>query len=84
LVLLCRWHHDWAESRRTFAEFLGLIVKHGITRPRDVPVFHHGRWVKLDDHGCVLPSDPPGPWPEGEPFTIPCDWERPGPWGFNA
>lgn len=63
LVLLCRRHHDWVESHRSFAEFLGLIVRHGITPPADVPLFHHGRWVLLDDHGCVIPT--PGLWANG-------------------
>lgn len=59
LVLLCRKHHDWVESHRRFAGFLGLIVRHGIVPPAEVPLFHHGRWVLIDDGGCVLPCDPP-------------------------
>lgn len=59
LVLLCRRHHDWVESYRTFAEFLGLIVRHGITAPADVPLFHHRRWVLIDDAGGVTPCLPP-------------------------
>jgi hypothetical protein len=53
LVLLCRTHHDWVESHRSRAELLGLIVRHGVAVPADVPVFWHGRFVTLDDLGGV-------------------------------
>lgn len=60
LVWLCADHHRWAESYRSMAESIGIVVRRGVTSCRDVPVFHHKRWVFLDDHGCVVPADPVG------------------------
>ena len=59
LVGLCREHHRWVEEYRSFASVLGLLVPRGLTAPAEVPVFHHKRWVLLDDHGCVLPCPQP-------------------------
>ena len=33
---------------------LGLLVRHGVTPCSGIPVFHHGRWVLLDNGGVVL------------------------------
>ena len=54
LVWLCRDDHRWAESHRLLAYGLGLLVRHGVTPCSEVPVFHHGRWVLLDDSGGVV------------------------------
>jgi hypothetical protein len=56
LVWLCRECHCWVESRRTLAQGLGLLVRHGITPCSRVPVFCHGRWVLLTDDGLVIPT----------------------------
>jgi len=55
LVWLCRDDHLWVESHRLLAYGLGLLVRHGVTPCSEIPVFHHGRWVLLDDNGGVLP-----------------------------
>jgi len=43
------------EGHRLLAYGLGLLVRHGITPCSEIPVFHHGRWVLLDDNGGVVP-----------------------------
>ena len=55
LVWLCRDDHRWVEGHRLLAYGLGLLVRHGITPCSEIPVFHHGRWVLLDDNGGVVP-----------------------------
>ena len=57
LVWPCRDDHRWVESHRLLAYGLGLLVRHGVTRCCEVPVFHHGRWVLLADDGLVSPTD---------------------------
>jgi hypothetical protein len=59
LVWLCRECHRWVESRRTLAQGLGLLVRHGVTPCSRVPVFRHGRWVLTDD-GLVMPTQVAG------------------------
>jgi hypothetical protein len=59
LVWLCRECHCSVESRRTLAEGIGLLVRHGVTPCSEVPVLRHGRWVLLTDDGLVTPTDPP-------------------------
>ena len=54
LVWLCRDDHLWVESHRLLAYGLGLLVRHGVTPCCEIPVFHHGRWVLLDDNGDVV------------------------------
>ena len=54
LVWLCRDDHRWIESHRLLAYGLGLLVRHGVTPCWEIPVFHHGRWVLLDDNGGVV------------------------------
>ena len=54
LVWLCRDDHLWVESHRLLAYGLGLLVRHGVRPCSEVPVFHHGRWVLLDDSGGVV------------------------------
>ena len=57
LVWLCRDDHLWVESHRLLAYGLGLLVRHGVTPCCEIPVFHHGRWVLLDDNGDVVPIE---------------------------
>ena len=57
LVWLCRYDHLWVESHRLLAYGLGLLVRRGVTPCSEVPVFHHGRWVLLDDNGGVVPTE---------------------------
>ena len=57
LVWLCREDPLWVESHRLLAYGLGLLVRHGVTPCSEVPVFHHGRWVLLDDNGDVVPTE---------------------------
>jgi len=54
LVWLCRDDHLWVESHRLLAYGLGLLVRHCVTPCCEIPVFHHGRWVLLDDNGGVV------------------------------
>jgi len=54
LLWLCRDDHLWVESHRLLAYGLGLLVRHGVTPCCEIPVFHHGRWVLLDDNGDVV------------------------------
>ena len=60
LVWLCRDDHRWIESHRLLAYGLGLLVRHGVTPCWEIPVFHHGRWVLLDDNGGVVPVEADG------------------------
>ena len=53
LVWLCRDDHRWVESTGCWRG-LGLLVRHGVTPCSEVPVFHRGRWVLLDDNGGVV------------------------------
>ncbi|TKV61847.1 HNH endonuclease [Nakamurella flava] len=64
LVGLCAVHHRWVELNRRRAYELGLLVRHGRAACSLVPVLHHGRWVLLDDGGCVLPCEAPAGWSE--------------------
>jgi len=57
---LCRDDHLWVESHRLLAYGLGLLVRHGVTPCCEIPVFHHGRWVLLDDNGDVVPIEADG------------------------
>ena len=57
LVWLCRDDHLWVERHRLLAYGLGLLVRHGVTPCSGIPVFHHGRWVLLDDNGGVVLQD---------------------------
>jgi len=57
LVWLCRDDHRWVESHRLLAYGLGLLVRHGVTPCSEIPVFHHGRWVLLNDDGDVVPTE---------------------------
>ena len=59
LVWLCRECHCWVESHRTLAYGLGLLVRRGVTRCSDAPVYHHGRWVLLTDDGQIVPTSRP-------------------------
>ena len=54
LVWLCLDDHLWVESHRLLAYGLGLLVRRGVTPCSEVPVFHHGRWVLLDDGGGMV------------------------------
>jgi hypothetical protein len=60
LVWLCRDDHLWVESHRLLAYGLGLLVRHGVTPCWEIPVFHHGRWVLLDDSGGVVQVEADG------------------------
>lgn len=53
-ALLCPKCHCLIESNRTEAKKRGWLVRQG-HNPAQVPVFREGRWVLLDDHGCVVP-----------------------------
>jgi hypothetical protein len=53
LIGLCRAHHRWIEEHRTEAIRGGLLIRHGLTNPRDVPVRYRGLWALLDDKGDV-------------------------------
>ncbi len=55
LIGLCRDHHRWVELNRTQAQNAGLLMRHGVTVPADVPVRWHGQHVLLDDAGRALP-----------------------------
>ena len=57
LVWLCRDDHLWVECHRLLAYGLGPLVRHGVTPCSGIPVFHHGRWVLLDDNGDVVPVE---------------------------
>ncbi len=61
LVWLCRDDHLWVESHRPLAYGLGLLVSHGGTPCSGIPVFHHGRWVLLDDNGGLIPVEADSP-----------------------
>lgn len=56
LIGLCRAHHAWVEGHREAAEGLGLLMRHGVSVPCEVPVQWHGRSVWLDDDGSVVPA----------------------------
>jgi hypothetical protein len=43
------------EADRESAREFGWLVRQG-HNPADVPVYRQGRWVLLDDHGCVIPA----------------------------
>ena len=60
LVWLCRDDHRWVESHRLLAYGLGLLVRHGVTPCCEIPVFHHSRWVLLDDNGGVVAFEADG------------------------
>jgi len=60
LIWLCRDDHRWVESHRLLAYGLGLLVRHGVTPFWEIPVFHHGRWVLLDDNGGVVQVEADG------------------------
>jgi 5-methylcytosine-specific restriction protein A len=54
-VLVCPSCHLLIESSRRQALTRGWLVRQ-TKNPAEVPLFRHGRWVLLDDHGCVLPA----------------------------
>jgi hypothetical protein len=45
------------EGHRLLPYGLGLLVRRGVTPCSEIPVFHHGRWVLLDDKGGVVPVE---------------------------
>ena len=53
LVGLCRAHHTWTEYHREAAEGLGLLLRHGVSLPCEVPVWRHGEMVWLSDDGSI-------------------------------
>lgn len=62
LLFLCGHHHRWAESQRSLAEIIGVLVPRGVTPCSEAPVLYHGTWVLLGDDGSVTPSLPPDRW----------------------
>ena len=54
-LALCPSCHFVVEADRESAREFGWLVRQG-HNPADVPVYRQGRWVLLDDHGCVIPA----------------------------
>jgi hypothetical protein len=64
LVVLCgsgvTGCHGWVESNRAAAEAQGWLIRHGVTKPIDVPVFADGSWYAITPHALVpLDLTPP-------------------------
>jgi hypothetical protein len=57
LVMLCgsgvTGCHGWVESNRAEATEQGWLIRHGVTKPVDVPVFADGAWYAVTPHALV-------------------------------
>lgn len=54
-LALCPPCHCAIESDRELSLWAGWLVRQG-RDPAVMPVFRQGRWVLLDDHGCIIPT----------------------------